>query len=153
MCFSLSLQQKLSLIFSALLTVLPAVINGYEYSFLPSPYVFIYVPVYLEKYFENKGVFYNLSLGGDMWNCKWYLLFVSSLRAIYKDHVYPVVFKLLQCILNATVPKEDGKDTLKHRNPNNNIDGIRPWSDNILDTCLALFHLLIENGGLCCYLA
>lgn len=52
---------------------------------------------------------------------------------------------LLQCIFNATGPKEAGKDTPKYRNPSKKMDGINPQSDNILDTCLALFQFLLVN--------
>lgn len=138
MFFSLSLLQKLNLILSALVTVLLTIMKGWQWIFISSVTICLYfhVPAYLERYFENKGVCYNPSLDGKLWNCELYLLPMSYLRVFHRDCTYPVSFQadwVIYCngFFNVTDPKTAGKDTPKYRNPSKKIVGINPWSDNI----------------------
>lgn len=56
----------------------------------------------------------------------------------------------LRCIFNVVAPEEGRNPLLSTGIP---AEGINSWPDNILDACLVLLHLLLEDGGQCCALA
>lgn len=56
----------------------------------------------------------------------------------------------LRCIFNVVAPEEGRNSPLSTGIP---AEGINSWPDNILDACLVLLHLLLEDGGQCCALA